>query len=107
MLVFVHSRGATFQLAKFLIERAATENETDAFLPSNTTLPAYHAALKKVKTARSREILELFQKGIGIHHAGLIRQDRLLMEKMFVDGYIRCMVCTATLAWGNFLYAWF
>jgi hypothetical protein len=50
-------------LAKFLLERAAMENEGDAFLPSNITLPTYQAAMKKVKTARSREIFELFQKG--------------------------------------------
>jgi replicative superfamily II helicase len=48
VLIFVHSRGATFQLAKFLLERAAISNETEAFLPPNTTTALYHNALKKV-----------------------------------------------------------
>lgn len=37
---------------------------------------------------------------MGIHHAGLVRQDRTLMEKQFAEGNIRVLVCTATLAWG-------
>jgi replicative superfamily II helicase len=94
-------------LAKFLLERAAMENETDAFLPSNITIPSYQAALRKVKTARSREIFELFQKGIGVHHAGLIRQDRLLMEKMFSEGHIKVLCCTATLAWGIVYFSFY
>lgn len=76
------------------------ENASEIFLPSNITTPAYQSALKKVRTCRQKEIFELFTKGIGIHHAGLIRQDRLLMERMFIDGHIRVLVCTATLAWG-------
>lgn len=37
---------------------------------------------------------------MGIHHAGLVRQDRTLMEKQFAEGNIRVLVSTATLAWG-------
>ncbi|KAI1690567.1 sec63 brl domain-containing protein [Ditylenchus destructor] len=37
---------------------------------------------------------------MGIHHAGLTRPDRNLVERLFRDGHIRVMICTATLAWG-------
>ena len=43
---------------------------------------------------------ELFQKGFGIHHAGMLRSDRSLTERMFAAGVIKILVCTATLAWG-------
>lgn len=43
---------------------------------------------------------EIFQFGFGIHHAGMARSDRNLTEKMFKDGAIKVLCCTATLAWG-------
>lgn len=30
----------------------------------------------------------------------MLRVDRTLVEKLFADGHIRVLVCTATLAWG-------
>ena len=38
--------------------------------------------------------------GIGIHHAGMLRSDRTLMETNFSKGRIKVLCCTATLAWG-------
>ena len=43
---------------------------------------------------------ELFQYGFGVHHAGMLRTDRNLTEKMFESGAIKVLCCTATLAWG-------
>lgn len=43
---------------------------------------------------------ELFQYGFGIHHAGMLRSDRTMTEKMFQDGALKVLCCTATLAWG-------
>lgn len=38
--------------------------------------------------------------GIGIHHAGLSRPDRDLVEELFADRHLNILVSTATLAWG-------
>lgn len=38
--------------------------------------------------------------GIGIHHAGLNRADRDLVEQLFADRHLNILVSTATLAWG-------
>lgn len=38
--------------------------------------------------------------GIGIHHAGLSKDDRTLVEDLFAAGHIKVLVSTATLAWG-------
>ena len=43
---------------------------------------------------------ELFAGGLGIHHAGLLRSDRGLAERLFSEGVLNILVCTATLAWG-------
>lgn len=42
----------------------------------------------------------LLPDGIGIHHAGLSRDDRQLVENLFADKHIQILVSTATLAWG-------
>ena len=39
-------------------------------------------------------------EGIGIHHAGLSRPDRDLVEELFADRHLNILVSTATLAWG-------
>jgi pre-mRNA-splicing helicase BRR2 len=38
--------------------------------------------------------------GLGIHHAGLARKDRLMVEQLFAAGHLQVLVSTATLAWG-------
>ena len=43
---------------------------------------------------------ELFVDGFSIHHAGMLRQDRNLVERYFAAGHIKVLCCTATLAWG-------
>ena len=42
----------------------------------------------------------MFDYGFSIHNAGLLRKDRNLVEKLFLDGHIKVLVSTATLAWG-------
>ncbi|KAG6913445.1 hypothetical protein DXG01_006788, partial [Tephrocybe rancida] len=43
---------------------------------------------------------DLLPFGFGIHHAGMNRDDRKLVEELFADGSLQVLVCTATLAWG-------
>jgi len=50
--------------------------------------------------SRNKQLRELFADGFSIHHAGMLRQDRTMVEQLFSRGFIRVLVCTATLAWG-------
>ncbi len=52
------------------------------------------------KSTKAREIRDPIPKGLGIHHAGMARADRNLMERLFTEGVIKVLCCTATLAWG-------
>ncbi|NWU99063.1 ASCC3 protein, partial [Upupa epops] len=54
----------------------------------------------QVQRSRNKQLRELFPDGFSIHHAGMLRQDRTLVENLFSKGYIKVLVCTATLAWG-------
>lgn len=56
--------------------------------------------MSQVQRSRNKQLREMFPEGFGIHHAGMLRADRSLMENMFSRGYLKVLVCTATLAWG-------
>ena len=43
---------------------------------------------------------DLFEFGFSIHHAGMLRKDRNLVESLFNQGHIKVLCSTATLAWG-------
>ncbi|KAF5334549.1 hypothetical protein D9757_015126 [Collybiopsis confluens] len=49
---------------------------------------------------RDTVLKDLLPFGIGIHHAGMSKEDRGLVEELFADGALKVLVCTATLAWG-------
>eukprot|EP00913_Durusdinium_trenchii_P032476 g30405.t1 len=55
---------------------------------------------QQVQKSRNKQVQMIFDKGFGIHHAGMLRSDRTLTEKMFLAGVVPVLCCTATLAWG-------
>jgi antiviral helicase SLH1 len=97
-MVFVHSRKDTVKTARMLYEMAVDQGVADLFDVSMQE--GYSQALKDVKQSKGKEIRELVQKGMGTHHAGMPRSDRNLVERLFAEGVLRVLCCTATLAWG-------
>lgn len=49
---------------------------------------------------KNKDLQELLPFSFGIHHAGMTREDRTLVEELFADGHLQVLVSTATLAWG-------
>ncbi|CAM1511342.1 Fc.00g088550.m01.CDS01 [Cosmosporella sp. VM-42] len=98
VMVFVHSRRDTMVTARMLHQKAIEQFCVDLFDP--TGHPGYDQACRDMKSSRSKEIRELLSKGIGVHHAGMARADRNLMERLFGEGVLKVLCCTATLAWG-------
>ncbi|RWS31343.1 Activating signal cointegrator 1 complex subunit 3-like protein [Leptotrombidium deliense] len=94
-MVFVHTRNSTFKTAMALKERAQREKQIQQF---QCDVPS--SAIKSMGRSRNKQLQELFEAGFAIHHAGMLRQDRSMVEKFFRDGYIKVLVCTSTLAWG-------
>ncbi|CDH15138.1 probable Antiviral helicase SLH1 [Zygosaccharomyces bailii ISA1307] len=97
VMIFVHSRKETVRSARTFIGMAHENHEIELFAPDPTMKNKYTKELSK---NRDKDIKEIFQFGFGVHHAGLARTDRNLTEKMFKDGAIKVLCCTATLAWG-------
>ncbi|XP_061571388.1 activating signal cointegrator 1 complex subunit 3 isoform X2 [Cololabis saira] len=98
VMVFVHARNATVRTAMGLIELAKNHGETCFFQPDQG--PDYGQCEKQIQRSRNKQMREIFPEGFGIHHAGMLRSDRSLMESMFSKGHVKVLVCTATLAWG-------
>ncbi|KAJ2764687.1 activating signal cointegrator 1 complex subunit 3, partial [Coemansia nantahalensis] len=99
VMVFVHARKDTVGTARALRELAQADGALDSFAaPPDAGRHAQLAA--RVARARGREVRELFPAGFAIHHAGMPRTDRSLVEELFAAGLVRVLCCTATLAWG-------
>lgn len=98
VMVFVHARNATTRTAMTLREMAQQKGHTQIFSCEKSL--EFANALKSMSKSRNKQLNELFKDGFGFHHAGMLRQDRTLVEKLFSDGLIKVLVCTATLAWG-------
>ncbi|KUI56851.1 Putative helicase mug81 [Cytospora mali] len=98
VMVFVHSRKDTVATAKMLYEKAIDDICVDLFNP--TDHPKYEAAVRDMKSCRAKELRDLVPKGLGVHHAGMARSDRNMMERLFSEGVTKVLCCTATLAWG-------
>lgn len=98
VMVFVHARNATTRTAMVLREMAQQKGHTQIFSCERSL--EYANAMKTMSKSRNKQLNDLFLSGFGFHHAGMLRQDRSLVEKYFADGLIKVLVCTATLAWG-------
>ncbi|GFO03568.1 activating signal cointegrator 1 complex subunit 3-like [Plakobranchus ocellatus] len=98
VMVFVHARNETVRTAFTLSELARNKGQAGVFTPEQSR--GYGDAQKAMAKSRNKQLREMFVDGFGIHHAGMLRQDRNLVEKYFAEGHIKVLVCTATLAWG-------
>ncbi|KAG5640834.1 hypothetical protein DXG03_006882 [Asterophora parasitica] len=97
-LVFVHSRKETAKTAKFLRDMAIEKETITQFVkPDGAVREILTEEANDVKDTNLRDLLPF---GFGIHHAGMTKEDRGLVEALFADGSLQVLVCTATLAWG-------
>uniref|UniRef100_A0A672R3M5 Activating signal cointegrator 1 complex subunit 3 n=1 Tax=Sinocyclocheilus grahami TaxID=75366 RepID=A0A672R3M5_SINGR len=55
---------------------------------------------KIMEHAGKNQLKDLLPYSFAIHHAGMTRVDRTLVEDLFADRHIQVLVSTATLAWG-------
>ncbi|KAG8216298.1 putative RNA helicase [Butyriboletus roseoflavus] len=97
-LVFVHSRKETAKTARFIRDMAIDKETITQFVrPDSATREILTEEAGNVKDGNLRDLLPF---GFAIHHAGMSREDRTLVEELFADGSVQVLVCTATLAWG-------
>ncbi|KAK5082315.1 putative steryl acetyl hydrolase mug81 [Lithohypha guttulata] len=99
VMVFVHSRKDTVLASRLLYQQAIDDGCDDLFTPDPAD-PAVIRAMSDLKSTKGRELRDIVPKGFGCHNAGMPRSDRNYIERIFADGAIKVLCCTATLAWG-------
>lgn len=98
VLIFTHSRAETVKTAKALRD-LAVENDTDTqFVRDNSA--SREILREEAEGAKSSDLQDILPYGFAVHHAGLVRSDRSLVEDLFSDKHVQVLVSTATLAWG-------
>ena len=98
VMVFVHARNATIKTALKLRDFAKNEGDIQHFFPEQSR--SLGEMQKQMQRSKNKQLREIFDDGFGVHHAGMLRADRNLVERAFMEGHIRVLCCTATLAWG-------
>ncbi|CRG94529.1 pre-mRNA-splicing helicase BRR2, putative [Plasmodium gallinaceum] len=98
ILIFVHSRKETYRTAKILIDKFMKSDNLSKFLIDKKI--STEILLSEKEAIVNDELKEILPFGFGIHHAGLKRTDRKLVEDLFSDRHLQVLVSTSTLAWG-------
>ncbi len=97
-IVFVHSRKETAKTARFVRDLAIEKETITQFVkPEGAVRLVLEEQAQTVSDPNLRDLLPF---GFAIHHAGMTREDRTLVEDLFNEKAIQVLVSTATLAWG-------
>ena len=98
VLIFVHSRKETAKTARAIRDTALANDTLGLFLKEDSaSREILHSHTELVK---NNDLKDFLPYGFAIHHAGMARADRQLVEELFADGHVQVLVSTATLAWG-------
>lgn len=98
MLIFVHSRRETAKTAREIRDQAFANDDLAKLMKDDASSKAILTS--EAENCKNADLKELLPMGIAIHHAGLSREDRTLVEELYAERHIQILVSTSTLAWG-------
>ncbi|KAK9891555.1 hypothetical protein WA026_015516 [Henosepilachna vigintioctopunctata] len=98
VLIFVHSRKETGKTARAIRDLCLEKDTLGQFLKEGSA--SMEVLRTEAEQVKNNELKDLLPYGFAIHHAGMTRVDRTLVEDLFADRHIQVLVSTATLAWG-------
>lgn len=98
VLVFVHSRKETGKTARAIRDICLEKDTLGSFLSEGSA--SMEVLRQEAEQVKNSELKDLLPYGFAIHHAGMNRIDRTLVEDLFADRHIQVLVSTSTLAWG-------
>ena len=96
VIIFVHKRAETVSTAKEMIDILQKRPHDMHLFDCEKS----YTVKNEVTRSKNEQVKQLFDFGFSVHNAGLLRKDRNLVERMFMEGHIKVLVSTATLAWG-------
>ena len=100
LMIFVHARKETVKTAMTMRDMCRDEGIAELLMAGREGNVKLDGIKRDLLTSRNKELKELFESGLGIHHAGMNRADRQLVEDLFGDGHLQVLVSTATLVSG-------
>ena len=98
VLIFCHSRKETGKTARAIRDACLEKDTLGAFLKEGSA--SMEVLRTEAEQVKNLELKDLLPYGFAIHHAGMTRVDRTLVEDLFADRHIQVLVSTSTLAWG-------
>lgn len=98
ILIFVHSRKETALTAQAIRDLFVEEDTLTKILTPNSA--SSEILMQEAQKVENASLKDLLPYGFGIHHAGMRRDHRTLVEELFADGHLKVLVSTSTLAWG-------
>lgn len=98
VLVFVHSRKETGKTARAIRDMCLEKDTLGLFLREGSA--STEVLRREAEQVKNLELKDLLPYGFAIHHAGMTKVDRTLVEDLFNDRHVQVLVSTSTLAWG-------
>lgn len=98
LIIFVHSRKETHKTASWLRDRLKENDKLSSMFKSGTG--SSEILSQEAESMKDRSLKDIVGSGFGIHHAGLTKSERTVVEDLFAQGHLQVLVSTATLAWG-------
>jgi pre-mRNA-splicing helicase BRR2 len=98
VLIFVHSRKETVKTAKMIRDMCVEKDTIGYFMREDSA--STEILRTEAEQTKNDDLRDLLPYGFGVHHAGMSRVDRNMVEDLFADKHIQVLVSTATLAWG-------
>ena len=102
-LLFVFSRKQVEHLASQITVPLYLEGEKDSYVEPyvrQTIVQTFPNWREYICLPEYQTYIELLEKGIGIHHAGMLPVFREIMEILYEKKYIKCLIATETFAIG-------
>ena len=93
ILVFVHSRKETAKTAKAIRDMCLENDTLGRFIREGSSTT--EILKKESEETKNHDLQDLLTYGFAIHHAGMTRVDRTLVEDLFADKHVQ--VCYSTL----------
>ncbi|VVC99126.1 unnamed protein product, partial [Leptidea sinapis] len=87
ILVFVHSRKETGKTARAIRDMCLEKDTLGQFLREGSA--SVEVLRTEAEQVKNPELRELLPYGFAIHHAGMSRVDRTLVEDLFADRHIQ------------------
>jgi superfamily II RNA helicase len=102
-LLFVFSRKQVEHLAQQITTPLYLENEKESVIEPyvrQTMVRTFSNWREYVGLPEYRFYIDLLEKGVGVHHAGMLPIFREIMEILYEKKFIKCLVATETFAIG-------